>query len=154
MSEMTPVSGAIHVIKHGWPVHPANRTSAAQAILDSLFSMEFTLLGEIQEIIDEDKVVRPATTVGDFFHLMEEMVKIGEVTQAQLDFIHGVLGKNPDKNLSLAAFFYAALAKQAYERSFVDEDMTLNIDVAISWIGEYVKYNTLREQVTAALAKE
>lgn len=153
MGEMTPVSGAIHVIKHGWPVYPASR-SAAEAILDSLFSGEFTLLGEIQEIIDEEKQVRPATTVGDFFHLMEEMVKIGEVTQAQLDFIHAVVGKNPSEDLSLAAFFYAALAKQAYERSFVDEDRQVNIDVAISWIGEYVQYNTWREQVSAALAKE
>ena len=153
MAKLTPVSGAIHVIKHGWPVYPASR-SAAEAILDSLFNMEFTLLSEIEEIIDEEKQVRPATTVGDFFHLMEEMVKIGEVAQAQLDFIHGVLGKNPNENLSLAAFFYAALAKQAYERQLVDEDMTREIDVAISWIGEYVQYNTWREQVSAALAKE
>ncbi|NBV83357.1 hypothetical protein EBR57_04460 [bacterium] len=153
MDKMTPVSGAIHVIKHGWPVYPASR-SAAEAILDSLFSMEFTLLGEIREIIDEEKQVRPATTVGDFFHLMEEMVKIGEVTQTQLDFIHGVVGKNPKENLSLAAFLYAALAKQAHGRQLVDKDLTLEIDAAISWIDEYVKYNTWREQVSAALAKE
>ena len=153
MAKLTPVSGAIHVIKHGWPVYPASR-SAAEAILDSLFGKEFSFLSEIQEILDEDRNVRPATTVADFFNLMEEMVKIEEVTQTQLDFIHGVVGKNPNENLSLAAFFYAALAKQAYERSFVDEDMTREIDAAISWIDEYVKYNTWREQVSAALAKE
>ncbi len=153
MAKLTPVRGAIHVIKHGWPVYPASR-SAAEAILDSLFSMEFTLVGEIQEIIDEEKQVRPATTVGDFFHLMEEMVKIGEVTQTQLDFIHGVLGKNPNKNLSLAGFLLAALAKQAHEQLRVNLDTAVDHSIAVSWIEDYVRYNGWREQVSADLAKE
>jgi hypothetical protein len=109
---------------------------------------------EIQEIIDEEKQVRPATTVGDFFHLMEEMVKIGEVAQAQLDFIHGVVGKNPDKNLSLAGFLTAALAKQAYEQLRVDFDTAVDHSIAVSWIEDYVRYNDWREQVSADLAKE
>jgi hypothetical protein len=153
MAKLTPVSAAIHVIKHGWPVYPASR-SAAEAILDSLFSKEFSIVSEIQEIIDEDKQVRPATTVGDFFHLMEEMVKIGEVTQTQLDFIHGVVGKNPNENLSLAAFLTAALAKQAYEQLRVDLDTAVDHSIAVSWIEDYVRYNDWREQVSADLAKE
>jgi hypothetical protein len=158
---MNAVKGAVHVIKNGWPVYPASR-SAEQAILDSLFGNEFSLLSEIQEIIDEDKKVRPATTVADFFNLMEEMVKIGEVTQTQLDFIHGVVGKNPNENLSLAAFLTAALAKQAYERLLLDEvgsrssaddNVALDHAVAINWIEEYVQYNAWREQVSKLIGE-
>lgn len=147
------VQATLFIIKNGWPTYPASR-SAEQAILDSLFNMEFTLILDVEQVIDEDKVVRPATTVADFFHLMKEMVKIEEMSEASLKFIHDVVGKTPDEELSLAAFLTAALAKQAYERPFVDEDMAREIDAAISWIDEYVKYNTWREQVSAALAKE
>ena len=149
---MNAVKGAVHVIKNGWPVYPAGR-SAAQAILDSLFSTEFTLLSEIEEIIDDDKKVRPATTVADFFNLMEEMIKIEEVSEASLEFIHGVVGKNPSEELSLAAFLTAALAKQAYERMLVDDNVALDHVVAISWIEEYVQYNAWREQVSTLIGE-
>ena len=149
---MNAVEGAMFVIKHGWPVYPAGR-SAEQAILDSLFNMEFTFLSEIEEIIDDDKVVRPATTVADFFNLMEEMVKIEEVSEASLEFIHGVVGKNPSEELSLAAFLTAALAKQAYERMLVDDNVALDHVVAISWIEEYVQYNAWREQVSTLIGE-
>jgi len=150
---MNAVEGALHVIKNGWPVYPAGRSTAAEAILDSLFNVEFTLLSEIQEILDEDKKVRPATTVADFFHLMKEMVEIEEVSEASLEFIHGVVGKNPSEELSLAAFLTAALAKQAYERMLVDDNVALDHAAAISWIEEYVQYNAWREQVSTLIGE-
>lgn len=147
MNTMNAVKGAVHVIKNGWPVYPTGR-SAEQAILDSLFNVEFTLLSEIEEILDDDRNVRPATTVADFFHLMKEMVEIEEVSETSLDFIHGVVGKTPSEELSLAAFLTAALAKQAYERLLVDDNVALDHAVAIGWIEEYVEYNNWRDQVS------
>jgi len=149
---MNAVKGAVQVIKNGWPVYPAGR-SAEQAILDSLFNVEFTLLSEIEEIIDDDRKVRPATTVADFFNLMEEMAKIEEVSEASLEFIHGVVGKNPSEELSLAAFLTAALAKQAYERMLVDDNVALDHTIAIGWIEEYVQYNAWREQVSKLIGE-
>lgn len=150
---MNQVEATVFIIKNGWPVFPAGR-SAEQSIVDTLFNMDFSLILDVEQVIDDDKVVRPATTVADFFHLMKEMVEIKEMSEASLKFIHDVVGKTPNEELSLAAFLTAALAKQAYERPFVDNEMALEIDAAISWIDEYVKYNTWREQVSAALAKE
>lgn len=153
MKMMDQVQAAVFIIKHGWPIYPVKK-NVEQSIADTLFNMEFTLILDVEQVIDDDKVVRPATTVADFFHLMKEMVEIKEMSEASLKFIHDVVGKTPNEQLSLAAFLTAALAKQAYERPFVDKDMALEIDAAISWIDEYVKYNTWREQVSAALAKE
>lgn len=149
---MNAVEGAVYVIKNGWPIFPVIR-SPQQAFVDSLFNMEFSLLSQIQEIIDEDKKVRPATTVADFFNLMEEMVKIEEVSAASLNFIHGVVGKHLSEGLSLAAFKKAALAKQSYERMLVDHNTALDHTIAIDWIEEYVQYNAWREQVSL-LTKE
>lgn len=152
---MNQVEATMFIIKHGWPIYPVEQTKGVeQAVLDTLFNMEFSLILDVEQVIDDDKIVRPATTLTDFFHLMQEMVKIEEMSEASLKFIHDVVGKTPDENLSLAAFLTAALTKQAYERPFVDEDMALEIDAAISWIDEYVKYNKWREQVSAALAEE
>ena len=150
---MDQVQATLFIIKNGWPIYPVKQ-NVEQSIRETLFNMEFTLILDVEQVIDDDKVVRPATTVADFFHLMKEMVEIVEMSEASLKFIHDVVGKTPDEELSLAAFLTAALAKQAYERPFVDEDMAREIDEAISWIDEYVKYNTWREQVSAALAKE
>jgi hypothetical protein len=84
---------------------------------------------------------------------MEEMAKIEEVSEASLEFIHGVVGKNPSEELSLAAFLTAALAKQAYERMLVDDNVALDHVVAINWIEEYVQYNAWREQVSKLIGE-
>jgi hypothetical protein len=84
---------------------------------------------------------------------MEEMVKIEEVSEASLEFIHGVVGKTPSEDLSLAAFLTAALAKQAYERMLVDDNVALDHVVAINWIEEYVQYNAWREQVSKLIGE-
>lgn len=152
---MNQVEATMFIIKHGWPIYPVEQTKGVeQTVLDTLFNMEFSLILDVEQVINDDRTVKSATTVIDFFHLMQEMVDIEEMSEASLKFIHGVVGKTPDEDLSLAAFLTAALAKQAYERPLVDEDMALDIDAAISWIDEYVQYNKWREQVSAALAKE